>query len=82
MNNRNKQFFALCALLDGASSSSSARARARSTPAQLTASAIVRHQLLPILRAALAAYPEQSTDAILEKCAPALAEVLVPIIER
>jgi hypothetical protein len=76
MNTRNKNFFALVAMLEA-----SGRRSKRHTPAQLTAISIVRHQLLPILRAGFATYPEKDTDEVLALCEYALADVLVPIIE-
>jgi hypothetical protein len=76
MNARNKNFFALVALLEA-----SGRRAQRHTPAQLTANSIVRHQMLPILRAAFETYPEKDIEEVLEISAPALADVLVPILE-
>jgi hypothetical protein len=79
MSRSTKNFFALVALLEA--SSSSRRPKRRLTPAQLTAISIVRHQLLPILRAAFETYPEKDTEEVLAICEYALADVLVPIIE-
>lgn len=73
---RNRNFFALCAMLEN-----SGRRSKRHTPAQLTAISIVRHQLLPILRAAFETYPEKDTEEVLRICEYALADKLVPIIE-
>jgi hypothetical protein len=76
MNTRNKNFFALCALLEA-----SGRRAAGRTPAQIAAISIVRHQLLPILRAGFETYPELDVEQVLERCEYALADQLAPILE-
>jgi hypothetical protein len=75
MNGRNKNFFALLAMLE-----SSQRSK-RHTPAWLTANSIVRHQLLPVLRVAFKMNPEKDIEQILEISAPALADVIEQIVE-
>jgi hypothetical protein len=71
---RNQAFYALCALLQD-----SAHAKSR---ADAAARGIVRHEILPIIRAGFQTYPELETEEILELCTPALVETLRQIMER
>jgi hypothetical protein len=72
-----QNFYALLHMLD----SSRARAKPRS-PAQAAAAGIVRHEINPVIRAAFETYPELDVEEILERCTPALTEVLLRALER
>jgi hypothetical protein len=76
MDRHNKNFFALCAMLE-----SSGRRAKRLSPAQLTASGIIRHQIWPIVRAGFETYPKKTVDEILDLCERAAIDVLAPIIK-